>query len=299
MPQFSGSQAKQVVKSLTPPAVLELGKELRRRVLGRARPWEYFSDQWAEVSSTDPPRGWDVTSIPTLHARHWREFTATVAGPHPLNVAPEHGVNSSVRTGPYGNDDVFMQHAIMTVAYALAHGGWGRQTLSVLDWGGGVGHYYVLFRALFPDLALDYSVRDVPSMVAEGRRLLPEVAFYDDDTQCMQRTYDFVLSNSSLQYARDWRAALVSLARVTDGRLFVGQIPTVHNTRSFVVIQRPYGHGYDTEYLGWCFRRSELLDAAQAAGLVLVREFLHGFKPAIHGAPEAPEYRGYLFRHAP
>jgi putative methyltransferase (TIGR04325 family) len=244
------------------------------------------------------PRGWDVTSIPRLHAQHWRQFNDAVNGPQPLCVAPEHGVNDSVTSNPYGDVDVYMHHTVMSAYYALAQAAWGRETLSVLDWGGGVGHYAVLFRALFPQITFDYSVKDVPSMVMEGRRLLPDVTYYDDDAQCFQRTYDFVLASASFQYMRNWHEDLSTLARASDSYLYVSQIPIVHNVSSFVVMQRPYGHGYDTEYLGWCFQRTEFLDTACAAGLTLVREVLHGFKPDVHGAPEAPEYRGFLFRRA-
>jgi len=233
-----------------------------------------------------------------LHARRWREFAAAVEPPHPLSVAPEHTVNASLTSGPYGEVDVYTHHVAMTVAYALALAARGKTSLSVLDWGGGVGHYSVLFRALFPDLSFDYHVKDMPAMTDEGRRLAPDVTFYDDDA-CFARTYDLVVSSSSLQYPRDWQATLAQLSEATDGYLFVSQIPMVHRVPSFVVIQRPHDNGYNTEYLGWCFNRTEFLDAARAADLELVREFLHGFKPDVHGAPEPPEYRGYLFRLSP
>jgi putative methyltransferase (TIGR04325 family) len=295
--RLSPSSAKDVVRALVPPALLTLGKEVRRRVRGAAHTWEYVPEGWAERRTASAPRGWNVSTIPTLHARHWREFAAAVESPHPLSVAPEHALNPTLAAGPYRDVDIYTHHVAMTVAYALALTARGRTSLSVLDWGGGVGHYALLFRALFPDLTVDYSVRDMPAMTAEGRRLLPTATFYDDDT-CFDRTYDFVVSSSSIQYARDWQDALARLGRAADGYLFVSQIPMVHRAPSFVVIQRPYDNGYNTEYLGWCFNRPAFLEAARAAGLTLEREFLHGFKPDVHGAPEQPEYRGYLFRPA-
>jgi putative methyltransferase (TIGR04325 family) len=284
---------------VTPPAVLQIAKELRGRALGHARPWEYVAQEWREDAVAQSPRGWDVASIPRLHARQWQAFSNAVNSAHPLCVAPEHGVHAGVTSEPYNDVDVYMHHAIMTASYALAQAVWNKQSLSVLDWGGGVGHYSVIFRALYPQVTFDYNVKDLPAMVREGRQLLPDVTFFDDDAQSLARTYDFVLSSSSLQYSRDWRAGLTALANAAQGFLLVNQIPVVHDTSSFVMIQRPYGHGYDTEYLGWCFQRAELLNAAGAASLSLVREFLHGFKPDVHGAPEPPEYRGFLFRRVP
>ena len=68
---------------------------------------------------------------------------------------------------------------------------------------------------------------------------------------------------------------------------------------SFVVLQRAYGYGYDTEFLGWVFGRDELLDEAARAGMDFLREFVfHSW--SIPGAPHNPlELRGYLFAPQP
>ena len=68
---------------------------------------------------------------------------------------------------------------------------------------------------------------------------------------------------------------------------------------STIFIQRPYRHGYDTEYLGWCINESDLLTVAHSAGLGLRREFVVGFNPVITNAPEQNSYRGYLFQRSP
>ena len=65
---------------------------------------------------------------------------------------------------------------------------------------------------------------------------------------------------------------------------------------SFVVLQRAYAYGYDTEFLCWVLNRDELAAAAAAAGLELVREFVIGDAQYIRRAPAAVEVRGYLFR---
>ena len=65
---------------------------------------------------------------------------------------------------------------------------------------------------------------------------------------------------------------------------------------SFVVVQRPYAYGYQTDYLSWVINRAELLDAAAAAGLRLEREFIAGADTTYHGAPEISETAGFLFR---
>jgi hypothetical protein len=92
---------------------------------------------------------------------------------------------------------------------------------------------------------------------------------------------------------------LARLATAARPWLFVAQLPVAREAGSFVVLQRPYGYGYDTEYLGWVFNRGELLRAAGDADLVLEREFLAPGRIDAAGAPERPvEQRSFLFRRA-
>jgi hypothetical protein len=107
--------------------------------------------------------------------------------------------------------------------------------------------------------------------------------------------YDFVLASASFQYSQDWKLALKGLAKATDGYLLITRIPIVHQVPGYVIVQRPYQYGYDTEYLGWCLNRDEFLDTAKDLGLNLVREFVAQASPFVHHAPEQPEYLGFLF----
>ncbi|WP_415910919.1 hypothetical protein [Oleiharenicola sp. Vm1] len=175
----------------------------------------------------------------------------------------------------------------------------GRQRLSFLDWGGGVGHYGALAQALMPDLALEYACQDMPVFCEVGRRHLPRARFFSEPDACFAQRYDLVFAGSSLWYMRDWREMLGKLARATDRYLFVNRMIFVDRVTSFVAIQRPgKAHGYATEYPMWILNRTEFLEAARAAGLEPVREFLIGHGPRIHRAPEEGAFRGFLFRPA-
>ena len=177
---------------------------------------------------------------------------------------------------------------------ALAAG--GRETVSVLDWGGGIGHYLLVSRAVLPDAQIDYHCKDVPKLAALGRELFPEARFVSDES-CLDRTYDVVLASGSLQYSEEWPETIGKLARATGRYLFVTRLPVARTAPSFVVVQRPYAYGYDTEYLGWVVNRDELVRAAAGAGHELVREFLLESWLSAEGAPESPvEHRGFLFR---
>lgn len=167
----------------------------------------------------------------------------------------------------------------------------------MLDWGGGLGHYYLISQALISDLEIDYHCKDVDALARYGSELLPQAHFYSDET-CLGRSYHFVLASSSLHYSADWLATLKALAKATAAYIFITRLPIVLEADSYVFVQRPYKYGYDSEYLGWCLNRKEFLDCAAGTGLTLVREFIIGEQPIVQNAPGPCEYRGFLFRQA-
>ena len=183
----------------------------------------------------------------------------------------------------------------MSYGYALALVSRHTSAISMLDWGGGLGHYNLISHALVPDLRIEYHCKDVPELVQAGRSLLPHAYFYSDDT-CLSRRYNFVLASSSLQYSRNWTTDFRKLAQATEGYLLVTRMPIVKNSPSFVIVQRPYRYGYDTEYLSWCVNRQEMMRYANDEHLELIREFIISESPFVVRAPEQCEYRGYLFR---
>ena len=168
--------------------------------------------------------------------------------------------------------------------------------LSVLDWGGGLGHQHAIVQTALPDICCDWHIRELPAVCREGRQTSPTVTFHDND-DCLQRRYDLVLASSSLQYSEHWRTHLHHLAGATLNSLLLTRVPLVESQPSFVVIQRAQAYGYATEYLGWVFNRSELLEEATAAGLKLEREFFLQDPMPITGAPEPPTHGAFLFTH--
>ena len=140
-------------------------------------------------------RGWDVETVAEAYREKWPRSSA-LEGPGPL------GVNHEVRAGEpvAARRRRRPQHARLVRlrrSRCVAH---GRDRLSVLDWGGGLGHYAVLARAVLPEVELDALSGRALGRGARARGC-PEVTFHDDDA-CLDRTYDLVLATGSLQYAR-------------------------------------------------------------------------------------------------
>src|SRR5205085_2353754 len=192
--------------------------------------WEYAPERWAR-----PVRGWDSRSVAEAERRRTPAFRAALASPRPLAVTHE--------ADDPGGDDPAAHNVLVSFGYVLALAAGGRERVSILDWGGGVGHYYALARELLPSVEIEYHCRDLPALVEVGRELQPEGRFWADDTP-LRRRYALVVASASLQYSPDWRATLEALARSTGSYLFVARLPVAFRAASFVVLQRPHAYGY-------------------------------------------------------
>jgi putative methyltransferase (TIGR04325 family) len=282
------SRYREIAKLLVP----SIAVAAIRRLQGggpstRAAPeWEYVADNWPD---NDPrAAGWLHDSIVAAQLKKWTDFERSVRTPRPLGVAHE-AQNLSFQ-------DYSAHNTIMCFAYVLARAAHNCDTISILDWGGGLGHYPLIARAILPEVALEYVIHDLPNLCAAGRELCPGVTFSSEERTTFAQRYYLVFASSSLQYAQHWRTQMTMLARASERWLYLTRLPTVSSAPSFVAVQRPGLYGYNTEYIGWVLNRDELYMHARSCNLILEREFLVDERPVIAGAPEQCEYRGLLFR---
>lgn len=282
-------KVKEMVKLLTPPIAYPVYHRLRSMVVRRKAnvEWEYIPEGWAYARTHPEVKGWNVRDVLETYQEKWPRFVSMLQGTGPLGVAHESALTT--------NADINSHNTMMAFAYTLALAARKKDRLSMLDWGGGIGHYYLLAKAVLPDVEIEYHCKDVPMLAEHGAQLFPQQHFYVDD-RCFDRVYDFVLASTSIHYTEDWQALLQRLAGATRGYLYIANLPSVRQASSFVFLQRAYRYGYNTEYLSWCLNQTDFVQTAERAGLHLVREFVHGYQPFIHGAPEQNMYRGYLFR---
>lgn len=272
---------KPMMKQLLPPIAISIARHLRDR--GQPE-WAYVPEGWCPTGD----QGWDEPSIAAAQRRKWSDFVAAVSGTGPLAIAHE--------ATTITKQELWAHNMLVVYAYVLARASRCRNEISVLDWGGGIGHYAVISRAFLPEVTLRYTVKDVPSLCRAGRETLPAVAFVSSDDQCLSQRYDLVFASGSLQYEHDWRTLLARFARSSRSWLYVTRLPVVERAESFVVVQRPHAYGYATEYVSWVFNRQEVLEQTARMGLTLEREFLLGERAHVIGAPEQFESRGFLFR---
>lgn len=280
---------KKIIQDLLPPFIWRILRKTYLSFLKKSKyiEWEYIPRGWLAETTDSNIKGWNVDSVLNTYKGNWDDFQSALNDKLPLGISPE---SNNINRIELTNHNI-----MMTYAYVLALSSLNKSFISMLDWGGGIGHYYFISKALLPDLEIDYYCKDVSVLVDYGKENFPNLSFYTDES-CLKRTYDFVLASTSLHYSQDWVNTFKGLAKATSGYLFVTRLPILQNSKSYVMVQRPYQYGYDTEYLGWCLNKQEFLNVANSLGLVLVREFFSQGSEFIYGAPEQPQYFGFLFK---
>ncbi len=276
---------KQIVQLYFPSIVVDW----LRWLLKRPAELEYISEGWGYKTKDSNIKGWNVESYVNAQKDRFSLFVKSVQGTNPMGISHEANIPS--------NDEDYVEHnTMMAYAYVLALAARKKDSISLLDWGGGVGQYYTVSKALLPDVEIDYHCKEVPLICECGRELLPNAHFYDNEEDCFKRSYDVVLASASLYIHEDWKKVVQRLASATSSYLYITRLPIVLKSKSFVMVHRLYPFGYQTEYLGWIINRDEFLNHLSELQMELIREFLIQEKRFVHRAPEQVEYRGFLFR---
>ena len=247
---------------------------------------EYAPDGWRTDLGKDAEKGWDTPAATVEEREKWGAFCAIVQGAGPLGFCHEHTDLAITRDIPFHNIHI-------TFGYVLALAAHRKTTLSVLDYGGGLGHYEHLARALHPDLDLDYHCWEVPAMAEAGRQLNPHLRWHTDRS-CLNNSYDLVMISGSLQYTEQWQTFLREIGQAipAGGYLYLTRVPVVEQVESFVAVQQ----AFNSRLLHMQFNKDTLLQGVEQAGFTTIREFVIGDRPVIKNAPEQCELRGWLFR---
>lgn len=271
------------------PTVAQAGVDAAAEVaVAPVRPdWEAMPDT-DEVWRGVP--GWVHGSVADKQIAGWPDFLAGAEGTAPLGVP-------AVIT-PETALDVSVHNTLMIFAYVLgrAHSEAAGPRVSVLDWGGGIGQYYRYALAFYPTVDWDYVVKEVGPLVEAGQARNPGARFTDDEDHALSRHYDLVFASGSIMYLRDLYACLGRICDSASRYLYVTRTPFVEQYDDFVVVQRPYRYGYDTEYAGWFLNVGRFLRFVTERGFTLVREFPLSERPHVPNAPEQCRYRSFLFR---
>lgn len=273
---------RRTLKRFLPPILLDVWCAVRK---SRALPeWEYAPG--AQVG-TSGPGGWNTASVAEAELRKWPRFLELASGASPLGIAHE--------APDLRNDDAGAQSVVTAFGCVLRTAAAGKKSLSMLDWGGGLGHYHVFARALASDLEIIYHCKDTSFFCEAARPLHPGSFFFSDENEALAKRYDLVMASSSLQYSADWKRDFARLS-VAAPYVYVTRLPLVEKVPTFPVLQRAQRYGYATEYACHFINRGEFLAEAAKNGLETVREFVVAEGCDVAGAPEQCKIGGFLFR---
>jgi putative methyltransferase (TIGR04325 family) len=260
------------IKPLVPPLLWNIGQAVKRRLVRSVDHYAYAPAGWATPL---PPGAGNEAYWSTFVDREvvtCRELIKSIRADRPILTPDEEVVK------------------YVTFGYVLALAARHKDKLSVIDYGGNLGEYYWIGKALVPGIELDYHCKELPAITAAGRQLVPEATWHTDDT-CFDASYDVVMFSGSLQYVPEWKDVLHRAAHATQGYLLLSDIPSVRDVPTHVITQRSGG----VTHLQYLLNRSEIDDTVQRAGLRLVREFTMSSHPPVADAPEQPMSAGLLF----
>ena len=266
------TRSKRVVKSILPPFLWDIGKDVKRRLLPSVDYFAFAPDGW----STRLPNG--ATS-----EDYWNKFIAherTIC--EALIARVQAGDPVSVLTGDIKE---------VLFGYVLALVARDKPKVTVLDYGGNLGDYYWFAKALVPAIELDYHCKELPLVAETGRQITPAVTWHTSD-ECLNQAYDLVMFSSSLHCLPDWQPILRRACRSTRGYLLLSDVPTVRRVPAFVVTQR----SGSMTHLQHQMNRSEIVDTVEREGMRLIREFEMGPHPRVANAPEQSTCVGWLFQ---
>lgn len=277
------SKFSRIAELMLPPIVTKGARRLKRGTASQAE-WEWMPQGFAAQKAQSEIKGWNEAGVLETYRQQFETWKQRLDKGSPLG---------QLQSGDATEAQIYHDLSVL-FGYVLSRVAQHESALSLLDWGGALGQYCLIARALRPDLQLDYSCKEMPLFMEAGRALLPDATFYDDDN-CFERNYDLVLAAGAVHYSENWWTDLKKLASASRRGLFVTRLPMTTKSDSYVFVQRAYSYGYNTEYLGWCLNRDEFLAATEELGLVLEREFVLDEKPLIAHAPAPCQYRGFLW----
>lgn len=260
------------LKPMVPPVLWSIGRDVKRRFVRTVDHYAYAPEGW---DTPLPAGGGNEAYWGAFIARERESCRALIArarANHP--VLPPDG-----ETLKY-----------LAFGYALALAARRKDGISLIDYGGNLGEYYWIGKALVPGVALEFHCKELPAIAAAGREVTPEAIWHTDDT-CLAGSYDVVMFSGSLQYLPDWKAVLHGAATATRSYLLLSDIPSVREVPTYMITQRSGG----VTNLQYLLNRSEIIDIVQNAGLRLLREFTMSSHPPVANAPEQPMSTGWLF----
>ena len=166
--------------------------------------------------------------------------------------------------GGFVPESAIVHHYLLPgVVAALAR---PEKTLSILDFGGGMGSNFLTLRAVLgPNQHVRYMVVELENVCEAARGLLADFDEISFETALPDAgSFDLVHSGSALQYIEDWRGLLTRLAGYGASSLLFSDA-MVGTIKTYVSTQLYYGAAIPT----WFWSIDEFIDAVERHGYKL------------------------------
>jgi len=270
-------------KWLGPSAIKQLQTFLAAVGLYKPR-LVYAKNGWETPVNNVSAQGWNDKSIIEGKETAFKQIEEVLSSSYKVAFSYESRNLTADQNLEYHNIN-------MTFAYVLTLAAHLKTKVSVLDWGSGIGHYYLMSKRFLPGVEIDYHCVEVPEMAKLGKMINKNVSWYSANNY-LKNTYDLVMINASLQYVKEWKSFFKEISSCIGNYLFVTRIPTVENVEGYVAIQNENG----VKMLHQQINSKELVSTVEGCGFQTMFEFLIGDKPFIKNAPEQCEMKGWLFK---
>jgi putative methyltransferase (TIGR04325 family) len=114
-----------------------------------------------------------------------------------------------------------------------------KQDLVVLDFGGGAGIHYDIFKQTNPEVSVTWLIVETSTMKQSAQQRKPEVEYFTniDDLMSKYQQIDCVFANSSIQYVDDPLTLIDNIVSLSP-EIFVMARTAMHENVSFQSIQR-------------------------------------------------------------
>jgi len=108
--------------------------------------------------------------------------------------------------------------------------------LKILEFGGGSGNSFYIARKFFHDLKFDWHVIETVFMAESAKNRIHQegLYFYSNQNEIVEKDFDLLYINSSLQYTQDPLAELTKLLAIKPEKIFITrQLLTNNQTSKF------------------------------------------------------------------
>lgn len=221
-----------------------------------------------------------VSKWPSESLGGWADAAAEAAkgyeeGVRDITAGLAPGFASDICQTMYSGNKKQLHDRLVQFSLVVARTAGGRNSIRILDFGGGFGVHSLAITQLLPHLQCEYCVCDLPSFCEIGQHLNRRVRFVSNLDQAKEDNH-LVYASSSLQYVEAWRSVIAVLCRKSTSSVFITRTPFIFHGPTCVTIQS----AYKTEYPGWIFNYSEFVQEFPQHGMVLKQVFVNG--PGIH-----------------